>query len=77
MVDIYLLTLALSIGVGFASTVALLALSRTERFLGLFNVRGPQERPRWGGVVLLTAFALTPFVASAISSEASDLFSPR
>jgi UDP-GlcNAc:undecaprenyl-phosphate GlcNAc-1-phosphate transferase len=77
MVDIYLLTLALSIGIGFASTVALLALSRTERFLGLFNIRGPQERPRWGGVVLLTAFALTPFVASGISSEASDLFSPR
>jgi UDP-GlcNAc:undecaprenyl-phosphate GlcNAc-1-phosphate transferase len=77
MLDIYLLTLVLSIVIGvFASTV-LLALSRTERFVDLFNVRGDAEKPRWGGVVFLATFALTPFIASALSSHASEFFSPK
>ncbi len=77
MLDIYLLTLALSIGIGFLMTVLLLALSRTERFLSLFHVRGALEKPRWGGVVFITTFALTPFIASAISSHASEFVSPK
>ncbi len=77
MLDVYLLTLVLSLAIGIAATVLLLALSRTERFLALFHVRGVQERPRWGGVVFLATFALTPFVASAVSSHADELFSPK
>jgi UDP-GlcNAc:undecaprenyl-phosphate GlcNAc-1-phosphate transferase len=77
MVDMYLLTLAISIAIGAAATLILLALSRTERFLRLFHVRGEQERPRWGGVVFLATFALTPFIASAVSGQAEEIFSPR
>ncbi|MDP9238345.1 MAG: undecaprenyl/decaprenyl-phosphate alpha-N-acetylglucosaminyl 1-phosphate transferase [Chloroflexota bacterium] len=77
MLDIYLLTLALSIAIGTATTVCLLALSRTERFLTLFQIRGVGERPRWGGVVLLITFALTPFLASALSSHANEFFAPK
>ena len=73
MVDVYLLTLALSIGIGVAATLVLLALSRTERFLALFHVRGVMEKPRWGGAVFLAAFALTPYVASAISPHAAPI----
>jgi UDP-GlcNAc:undecaprenyl-phosphate GlcNAc-1-phosphate transferase len=77
LIDIYLITLALSIGIGVATTLLLLALSRTERFVGLFHVRSIMEKPRWGGVVFLVTFALTPFIASAVSAEANDFFSPR
>jgi UDP-GlcNAc:undecaprenyl-phosphate GlcNAc-1-phosphate transferase len=77
MLDIYLLTLALSIGIGVLATLLLLALSRTERFVTLFHVRGTEERPRWGGVVFLATFALTPFIASALSEHASEFFSPK
>jgi UDP-GlcNAc:undecaprenyl-phosphate GlcNAc-1-phosphate transferase len=77
MADIYIVTLIVSIVIGVLMTLALLAVSRTERFLGLFHIRGVEERPRWGGVVLLGTFALTPFVASALSDHASDYFTPR
>jgi len=77
MLDIYLLTLALSIAIGAAASVLLLALSRTGRFTGLFDIRGVAERPRWGGVVFLATFAITPFAASAISGHASEFFSPK
>lgn len=77
MLDIYLLTLVLSIAFGGLASVVLLTLSHRERFSGLFSIRGMAERPRWGGVVLLAAFAITPFVASAISSRAADFFSPK
>ena len=77
MVDIYILTLALSLGIGLLATAGLVALSKTERVFGLFHVRGMDEKPRWGGVVFLAAFALTPFAASALSSEASEIFTPR
>src|SRR5207244_2222637 len=77
MLDIYLLTLALSIGIGICATVALQAVSRTERFVALFHVRGVTERPRWGGVVILAGFAITPFVASALSHHASEFFTPK
>lgn len=77
MLDIYVLTLALSIGISIAATLALLAVSRTERFVTLFHVRGPQERPRWGGAVFLITFTATPFIASALSPHASEFFTPR
>lgn len=77
MLEVYLLTLALSITIGVATTVALLMLSRTERFFALFHVRGTDEKPRWGGVVFLATFALTPFLASALSPRADDFFSPK
>lgn len=77
MLDIYVLTLALSIGIGIATTLVLLAVSRTERFVGLFSIRGPLEKPRWGGVVFLVTFAATPFVASGLSDHASEFFTPR
>lgn len=77
MADLYLLSLALSLTIGVASTVALVALSRTERFFALFHVRGVTERPRWGGAVFLITFAATPYIASALSGEASEIFSPR
>jgi UDP-GlcNAc:undecaprenyl-phosphate GlcNAc-1-phosphate transferase len=77
MLDMYLLTLALSIGIGAPVALALLALSRTERFAGLFSVRGAAERPRWGGVVFLVSFALTPYVASLLSDQANEFFTPK
>lgn len=77
MLDVYLITLALSIGIGVFTSVLLLALSRTERFIGLFNVRGALEKPRWGGVVFLATFALTPFIASAVSGHAREFLSPK
>lgn len=77
MAGVYVLTLAISLAIGFALTVVLLGLSKTERMLGLFDVRGPQEQPRWGGAVFLGAFALTPFIASALSGHADELFSPK
>ena len=77
MLDIYLITLALSLAIGVGSTLVLLALSRTERFLTLFHIRGALEKPRWGGVVFIATFALTPFIASALSSHASEFFSPK
>lgn len=73
----YLLTLALSITIGSGLTVALLRLSRREGFTGLFSVRGPLERPRWGGLVFVATFGLTPFIASALSSQANDILSPK
>jgi UDP-GlcNAc:undecaprenyl-phosphate GlcNAc-1-phosphate transferase len=78
MLDIYVLTLALAVAIGFLMTVGLLQLSRTKRLEGIFQeARGPDERPRWGGLALLAAFAVTPFVASAASSEASGFFTPK
>lgn len=77
MLDIYLLTLAISLGLALATSLALQAVSRSARFATLFHVRGPLEKPRWGGVVFLATFALTPFVASAFSGQASEFFSPK
>ena len=78
MLDVYLLTLTLAVGIGVAATGVLLAVSRTVRFAGLFRAaRGATEKPRWGGLVIFLAFAITPFVASAISSEADELFTPK
>ena len=78
MLDVYLITLALSVGLGFTMVVLLLAASRTVRLAGFFQKgRGVSERPRWGGAAIFAAFALTPFIASAVSDQASELFSPK
>ena len=78
MLDVYLVTLALAVAFGMSTTVVLLAASRTARFSSLFQgARGLAERPRWGGAAILLAFAATPFVASAISSQANEFFSPK
>ncbi len=78
MLDVYLVTLAVAVAFGMSTAVVLLAASRTARFSALFQeARGLAERPRWGGAAILLAFAATPFVASAISSQANEFFSPR
>ncbi|HEY7802537.1 MAG TPA: MraY family glycosyltransferase [Dehalococcoidia bacterium] len=77
MLDIYLLTLALSLALAVVMTVLLQVVSRSARFEALFHVRGIAERPRWGGVVFLATFALTPFIASALSHHASEIFTPK
>ena len=78
MLDVYLITLALAVGLGLTATLALLAASRTVRLVGFFHEgRGISERPRWGGVAIFLTFALTPFIASAVSGKASELFSPK
>ena len=77
MLDIYLLTLALALALAVVLTVVLQAVSRSPRFEALFHIRGVTERPRWGGVVFLATFALTPFIASALSHHASEFFTPN
>lgn len=78
MLNVYLITLALAVGIGLFATVVLLAVSRTTHFGDFFQrARGPDERPRWGGVVVLIAFAATPFIASAFSDKADEFFSPK
>ncbi len=78
MVDVYLITLALALTFGLAATVALLAASRMPSLSALFQqARGASERPRWGGLAILLAFAVTPFVASALSDQADEFFSPK
>lgn len=78
MLEVYLITLALAVGLGLVAVLLLLAASRTARLAGFFQTaRGVGERPRWGGAALLIAFALTPFIASAVSDRASEFFSPK
>ena len=78
MLDVYLITLALAVGIGFGATLILLAASRTERLAGIFQqARGADERPRWGGLAILLTFAITPFVDSAIFDEENTLFTPK
>jgi UDP-GlcNAc:undecaprenyl-phosphate GlcNAc-1-phosphate transferase len=78
MLNVYLITLALAVGLGLLVTLVLVAASRTTRLRSLFHeARGIHERPRWGGVVILVAFAVTPFIASAFSERANELFSPK
>ncbi len=77
MLDVYLLTLGLAVGVGLTTTALLLGLSQVGRFAGLFHARGLQERPRWGGAVIFITFAATPFLASYVSDRASEFFTPK
>ena len=78
MLEAYLITLALAVGMGLGAVLLLQVTARTLRFAGLFQREGSAgERPRWGGVAIFVAFALTPFVASAASEKASEFFSPK
>jgi UDP-GlcNAc:undecaprenyl-phosphate GlcNAc-1-phosphate transferase len=78
MLDVYFITLALAVGLGLAGTLLLLAVLRVLRVVGFVYLgRGSTGPPRWGGVAVFVAFAITPFVASAVSDQASELFSPK
>ncbi len=76
--NVYLLILLLAAGIALLAAVVLGTLAHRLHIPGVFQVnRGDGERPCWGGVAVFLAFAVTPFVASAVSKEASDLFSPK
>jgi UDP-GlcNAc:undecaprenyl-phosphate/decaprenyl-phosphate GlcNAc-1-phosphate transferase len=76
--NVYLLTLLLAAGIALAAAIALETYSHRMRVPGVFRVdHGAGERPCWGGVAVFVAFAATPFVASALSSRASEYFSPK
>ncbi len=76
--NVYLLTLLLAAGIALATAIALEAYSHRMRVPGVFKVdRGAGQRPCWGGVAVFVAFAVTPFVASALSAKASEFFSPK
>jgi UDP-GlcNAc:undecaprenyl-phosphate GlcNAc-1-phosphate transferase len=78
MLDVYFLTLGLAVMVGLGATVVLVAASRTPRLAGFFHYRRPiHEAPRWGGAAIFLTFAVTPFIASAVSDHAAELFSPK
>jgi UDP-GlcNAc:undecaprenyl-phosphate GlcNAc-1-phosphate transferase len=75
-VNVYLLTLILAIAIALGTTALLQALSGTRFLRGPFG-RYAAHKPKLGGVAVFLAFAITPFVASAISSEASEFFAPK
>ncbi len=76
--NVYLLTLLLAAGIALAMAIALEAYSHKMRVPGVFRVdRGTGQRPCWGGIAVFVSFAVTPFVASALSSKASEFFSPK
>ena len=78
MLDVYLLTLALAVGIGLSASIALLRLSRVARVAGFFRAgRGVGGTPLCGGIAVFLALAITPFLASALSSKADELFTPR
>jgi len=76
--NVYLLTLLLAAGVALAASIAFDVYSHRVHIPGVFRVdHGAGERPCWGGVAVFVAFAATPFIASALSSRASEYFSPK
>ena len=78
MLDVYLATLALAVGLGLGATALLYLASRTISHVGVFHRRrGINERPRWGGVAIFLTFALVPFIVSAFSQHANELFAPK
>jgi UDP-GlcNAc:undecaprenyl-phosphate GlcNAc-1-phosphate transferase len=78
MLDVYLTTLALAVGLGLAATAVSYVASRTISHVGLFHRRrGASERPRWGGVAVFVTFAVVPFIVSAFSHHANQLFAPK
>ena len=74
--NVYLLTLVLAIAIALGAMVLLQALSATRLLKGPFG-RYAAHKPKLGGIAIFLAFAITPFLASAISSEASELFAPK
>jgi UDP-GlcNAc:undecaprenyl-phosphate GlcNAc-1-phosphate transferase len=78
MLDVYLITLALAVGIGLLATVCLQLGWRVAGSGALVRPgRGESERARWGGAAIFIAFAVTPFIASAFSDQASEIFSPK
>ncbi len=78
MLDVYLSTLALAIGLGLAGTALSLAASHRISQVALFHRRrGSDERPRWGGVAVFLTFALVPFLVSAFWHHANEIFAPK
>ncbi len=78
MLDVYLTTLTLAVGLGLAATAFSLFASRTISHVGLFHRRrGINERPRWGGVAVFLTFAIVPFIVSAVSQHGNELFAPK
>jgi UDP-GlcNAc:undecaprenyl-phosphate GlcNAc-1-phosphate transferase len=75
-VNVYLLTLVLAAAIALGATALLQALSATRLLKGPF-ARYATHKPKLGGVAVFLAFAITPFLASAISSEASEFFAPK
>lgn len=74
--NVYLLTLVLAAAIALGATVLLQVLSRSRLLAGPFG-RNAVHKPKLGGIALFLAFAVTPFLASAISEEASELFAPK
>ena len=70
------MTLLLAAGTGLAATAVLQRLSGSGRLGGPWR-RDGLHRPKLGGIAIFLAFAVTPFIASAVSSEASAYFSPK
>ncbi len=76
--NVYPLTLLLAGSIALLVALALQTYSHRMPVPGIFRVdRGAGERPCWGGVAVFVAFAATPFLASALSSRASEYFSPK
>ena len=76
--NVYLLVLFLAAGISLPVSAILWAFSHRLRIPGVFRVnRIDGVKPCWGGVAVFVAFAVTPFVASALSDEASEFFSPK
>jgi UDP-GlcNAc:undecaprenyl-phosphate/decaprenyl-phosphate GlcNAc-1-phosphate transferase len=80
-VDVHPYLAALVVGAGLA-VLATAALRSAERRLPqglpLGGLRsGPGRPPPLGGIAILFAFALTPFIAAALSDRADLYFSPK
>ena len=76
--NVYLLTLLIAGDITLLAAVAFQVVSHRLRVPGVFRVdHGAGERPCWGGVAIFLAFAVTPFIASALSDKASEFFSPK
>lgn len=78
MLDVYVITLALAVGLAlFASAACVGVLRALGQVSFLRRTIGAGERTRWGGAVVFLTFALVPFIASAISDQAAEFFAPK
>ena len=74
----YLLVFLLAVVTAAAFTPALrLRAGADRRRSRRAEHERPAEKPRVGGLVIFVAFALTPFIASALSAEAARLILPK
>lgn len=74
----YLLTFAVgaALALGITPALRLRAGAGTQRSQTSLRIR-PPEKARVGGLVIFTAFALTPFIAAAVSPTVSDYVLPK